>query len=94
MLLGLVLWRLLPAEQRYGAIRSTLYSGGHFERLDLSLDAVYDKILRLAFSGCVRCAHASPPCRDYSRLKLTAGHQEPRTPRGPPGQQRCPAGKS
>ena len=35
------------------------------EPLDLSLDAVYDRLLRLAFSGCVKFAHASPPCRDY-----------------------------
>ena len=43
------------------------------EPLDLSCDAVYDRLLRLAFSGCIRFAHASPPCRDYSRLKLRPG---------------------
>ena len=41
--------------------------------LDLSCDVTYDKLLRLAFSGCVKYAHASPPCRDYSRLKLRPG---------------------
>ena len=43
------------------------------EPLDLSQDAVYDRLLRLAFSGCIKFAHASPPCRDYSRLKLRPG---------------------
>ena len=32
-----------------------------------------NSILRLAFQGIVRYAHASPPCRDYSRLKLRPG---------------------
>ena len=41
--------------------------------LDLSCDDTYDKLLRIAFSGCIKYAHASPPCRDYSRLKLRPG---------------------
>ena len=43
------------------------------EGLDMLSDATYDSLLRLAFSGVVRYAHASPPCRDYSRLKLRPG---------------------
>ena len=67
------------------------------EPLDLSLDAVYDRLLRLAFSGCVKFAHASPPCRDYSRLSQasswrTARHQESRTLAGSPKQQCVSAG--
>ena len=41
--------------------------------LDLSCNDTYDKLLRIAFSGCIKYAHASPPCRDYSRLKLRPG---------------------
>jgi len=43
------------------------------EELDMLCDSTYDSLLRLAFSGVVRYAHASPPCRDYSRLKLKPG---------------------
>ena len=35
------------------------------EPLDLLLDATYDNILRLAFSGVVRMAHAAPPCKKH-----------------------------
>ena len=43
------------------------------EPLDILQDKTYDSLLRLAFSGLVRCAHASHPCRDCSRLKLRPG---------------------
>ena len=43
------------------------------EPLDLLDDKTYDSLLRLAFSGIVRMAHAAPPCKEYSRLKLRPG---------------------
>ena len=43
------------------------------EPLDLLDDRTYDSLLRLAFSGIVRMAHAAPPCKEYSRLKLRPG---------------------
>ena len=51
------------------------------EPLDLLDDKTYDSILRLAFSGTVRMAHAAPPCKEYSRLKLRPGG--PRAVRSP-----------
>ena len=33
-------------------------------------DAVFEPLLRLCFSGAVSLAHASPPCKEYSRCKL------------------------
>ena len=36
---------------------------------DLLDDANFDKLLRVANSGMVRFAHASPPCTDFSRIK-------------------------
>ena len=51
------------------------------EPLDLLDDQTYDNILRLAFSGTVRMAHAAPPCKEYSRLKLRPGG--PRAVRSP-----------
>ncbi|CAE7243908.1 unnamed protein product [Symbiodinium sp. CCMP2592] len=43
------------------------------EQLDLLHDDTYDHLLRLCFSGIVRLAHGSPPCKEYSRLKLRPG---------------------
>ncbi|CAE7409115.1 unnamed protein product [Symbiodinium sp. CCMP2592] len=43
------------------------------EQLDLLNDDTYDHLLRLCFSGIVRLAHGSPPCKEYSRLKLRPG---------------------
>ena len=43
------------------------------EPLDLLNDKTYDILLRLAFSGIVRMAHAAPPCKEYSRLRLRPG---------------------
>ncbi|CAE7519848.1 unnamed protein product [Symbiodinium sp. CCMP2592] len=43
------------------------------EQLDLLNDDTYDHLLRLCFAGIVRLAHGSPPCKDYSRLKLRPG---------------------
>ncbi|CAE7036567.1 unnamed protein product [Symbiodinium sp. CCMP2592] len=43
------------------------------EQLDLLHDDTYDHLLRLCFSGIVRFAHGSPPCKEYSRLKLRPG---------------------
>ncbi|CAE7644829.1 unnamed protein product, partial [Symbiodinium sp. CCMP2456] len=51
------------------------------EPLDLLEDSTYDSILLLAFSGVVRMAHAAPPCKEYSRLKLRPGG--PRAIRSP-----------
>ena len=51
------------------------------EPLDLLDDKTYDSILRLAFSATVRMAHAAPPCKEYSRLKLRPGG--PRAVRSP-----------
>ena len=51
------------------------------EPLDLLNDKTYDSLLRLAFSGIVRMAHAAPPCKEYSRLKLRPGG--PRAIRSP-----------
>ena len=51
------------------------------EPLDLLNDKTYDNLLRLAFSGIVRMAHAAPPCKEYSRLKLRPGG--PRAIRSP-----------
>ncbi|CAE7353172.1 unnamed protein product [Symbiodinium sp. CCMP2592] len=43
------------------------------EQLDLLNDDTYDHLLRLCFAGIVRLAHGSPPCKEYSRLKLRPG---------------------
>ncbi|CAE7036464.1 unnamed protein product [Symbiodinium sp. CCMP2592] len=43
------------------------------EQLDLLHDDTCDHLLRLCFSGIVRFAHGSPPCKEYSRLKLRPG---------------------
>ncbi|CAE7244381.1 unnamed protein product [Symbiodinium sp. CCMP2592] len=43
------------------------------EQLDLLSDDTYDHLLRLCFAGIVRLAHGSPPCKEYSRLKLRPG---------------------
>ncbi|CAE7198904.1 unnamed protein product [Symbiodinium sp. CCMP2592] len=43
------------------------------EQLDLLNDGTYDHLLRLCFAGIVRLAHGSPPCKEYSRLKLRPG---------------------
>ena len=51
------------------------------EPLDLLNDKTYDNLLRLAFSGIIRMAHAAPPCKEYSRLKLRPGG--PRAIRSP-----------
>ncbi|CAE7197394.1 unnamed protein product [Symbiodinium natans] len=37
---------------------------------DLLQDAFYEKVLRICFSGKCSMAHGSPPCGEYSRLKL------------------------
>ena len=58
-------------------------------RIDLLVDAGHDlldvvffeRLMRLCFSGRIRMAHASPPCCEYSRLKLRPGGPAPcRTP--------------
>ena len=36
---------------------------------DLLLDVNFDRLLRIAGSGLVRFAHASPVCSDFSRIK-------------------------
>ena len=36
---------------------------------DILDDSAYDRLLRIAFSGLVSFAHASPVCSDFSRLK-------------------------
>ena len=41
--------------------------------LDILSDDVFDGLLRLCFSGQVGLMHASPPCKEYSRLKLRPG---------------------
>ena len=41
--------------------------------LDVSSDDVFDTVIRLCFSGQVGLTHASPPCKEYSRLKLRPG---------------------
>ena len=51
------------------------------EPFDLLNDRTYDSLLRLAFSGIVRMAHAAPLCKEYSRLKLRPGG--PRAIRSP-----------
>ncbi|CAE7282105.1 unnamed protein product [Symbiodinium sp. CCMP2592] len=45
-------------------------------------DSTYDSLMRLCYSGQVNLAHASPPCTEYSRLKLRAdgGPRAIRTP--------------
>ncbi|CAE7250897.1 unnamed protein product [Symbiodinium sp. CCMP2592] len=45
-------------------------------------DSTYDSLMRLCYSGQVNLAHASPPCTEYSRLKLRAdgGPRALRTP--------------
>ncbi|CAE7294548.1 unnamed protein product, partial [Symbiodinium necroappetens] len=40
---------------------------------DLLCDKTYDSLMRLCFSGVVVMAHAAPPCKEYSRLKLRPG---------------------
>ncbi|CAE7419870.1 unnamed protein product [Symbiodinium sp. CCMP2592] len=48
---------------------------------DLLDDSVFEPLLRLSFSGAVTSAHASPPCREYSRCKLIRPGPKPlRTP--------------
>ena len=41
--------------------------------LDVLSDDVFDCLIRLCFSGQVGLMHASPPCKEYSRLKLRPG---------------------
>ena len=43
------------------------------EPLDLLCDQTYDTLMRLCFSGSIIMAHAAPPCKEYSRLKLRQG---------------------
>ena len=43
------------------------------EPLDLLCDKTYDTLMRLCFSGSIIMAHAAPPCKEYSRLKLRQG---------------------
>eukprot|EP00439_Symbiodinium_sp_Y106_P020886 s6924_g2.t1 len=40
---------------------------------DLLQDCIFEQLLRLAFAGRFAFAHASPPCTEYSRLKLRPG---------------------
>ena len=40
---------------------------------DLLQDCTFERLLRLAFAGRFAFAHASPPCTEYSRLKLRPG---------------------
>ena len=40
---------------------------------DLLQDCTFERLLRLAFAGHFAFAHASPPCTEYSRLKLRPG---------------------
>ena len=49
---------------------------------DILQDSTYDALLRLGFSGQVTLANASPPCTEYSRLKLldNAGPRPLRSP--------------
>ena len=48
---------------------------------DLLDDAVFDRVMRIAGSGKVPLAHASPECTEYTRLKLQAPGPKPiRTP--------------
>ena len=49
--------------------------------LDVLSDDVFDCLLRLCFAGQVGLMHASPPCKNYSRLKLRPGG--PRAIRSP-----------
>ena len=41
--------------------------------LDILSDDVFDGLLRLCFSGQVGLMHASPPCKEYSRVEASAG---------------------
>ena len=43
------------------------------EPLDVLSDDVFDCLIRLCFSGQVGLMRASPPCKEYSRLKLRPG---------------------
>ncbi|CAE7245157.1 unnamed protein product [Symbiodinium sp. CCMP2592] len=55
----------------------TLLSAEH----DLLDDSIYEPLLRLCYSGAVTLAHASPPCKEYSRCKLIQPGPKPlRTP--------------
>ena len=48
---------------------------------DLLDDAVFDRLMRVAGSGKVELAHASPECTEYTRLKLHGSGPKPiRTP--------------
>ena len=48
---------------------------------DLLDDLVFDRVMRIAGSGRVQLAHASPECTEYTRLKLQAPGPKPiRTP--------------
>ena len=40
---------------------------------DLLQDCIFEQLLRLAFAGRFAFMHASPPCTEYSRLKLRPG---------------------
>ena len=42
-------------------------------RMDILHDDFYEQLLRLAGSGTVAYSGASPPCKEYSRLKLRPG---------------------
>ena len=44
---------------------------------DLLQDCTFERLLRLAFAGRFAFAHASPPCTEYSRLKLRPGPGHP-----------------
>ena len=44
---------------------------------DLLQDCIFEQLLRLAFAGRFAFAHASPPCTEYSRLKLRPGPGPP-----------------
>ena len=44
---------------------------------DLLQDCTFEQLLRLAFAGRFAFAHASPPCTEYSRLKLRPGPGPP-----------------
>ena len=53
---------------------------------DLLDNAVFEPLLRLCFSGAVSLAHASPPCKEYSRCKLRQPGPKPlRSPEHLPG---------
>ncbi|CAE7038940.1 unnamed protein product [Symbiodinium sp. CCMP2592] len=67
---------LCAAARRLGipSIRIDLLLCAEHDLLDL---AFYERLLRLCFSGRIRMAHGSPPCCEYSRLKLRPGGPPP-----------------